>query len=130
MKNNFLTGIKNPFFADKYKSEDDSLKSSINFPILDGNFTSSNNIDSSRFNYTISWEELKNLVLLIVEETGNQNFKKVEEKLYTREEVLSKFQICPATLCTWQKNGIIIPKKLGNRVYYPESEINRLSRLK
>jgi len=49
-----------------------------------------------------------------------------EEKFYTRTEVLQRFDICSATLWRWDKQGIITGKKIGNRRYYPESEIKRL----
>jgi len=49
-----------------------------------------------------------------------------EEKIYTRYEVIKKFHVCSATLWRWDKNGLINGKKIGNRRYYPESEIKRL----
>ena len=51
----------------------------------------------------------------------------LEEKLNTRAEVIKRFDICSATLWRWDKMGLIHGKKIGNRRYYPESEIKRLT---
>ena len=53
--------------------------------------------------------------------------QKHDEKVYTRNEVIEKFKICSATLWRWEKMNLIESKKIGNRVFYPESEIKRLT---
>jgi len=52
---------------------------------------------------------------------------KKDEKIYTREEVIKLFGVSAATLWRWTKLGIIESKKIGRKVYYPESEIKRLT---
>ena len=52
--------------------------------------------------------------------------EKKNEKVYSRQQVIQKFGICEATLWRWGKMGIIEPIKMGNRVFYPENEINRI----
>lgn len=53
--------------------------------------------------------------------------EKKDEKVYSRKEVVQKFGICEASLWRWGKMGLIESKKIGNRVFYPESEIKRLT---
>jgi hypothetical protein len=52
--------------------------------------------------------------------------EKHDEKVYSRNDVIEKFKICSATLWRWEKNGLIEGKKIGNRSFFAESEINRL----
>lgn len=52
--------------------------------------------------------------------------QKHDEKVFNRKEVVEKFGICETTLWRWDKMGLIESKKIGNRVFYPESEIKRL----
>jgi hypothetical protein len=49
-----------------------------------------------------------------------------DERIYNRNEVIDKFRICSATLWRWEKHGLIESRKIGNRSFYPESEIKRL----
>jgi hypothetical protein len=52
-----------------------------------------------------------------------------EPKLYTRVEVMEKLNICSSTLWAWTKNGIIEGKRIGNKRFYTEVEVNRLMNL-
>jgi len=45
---------------------------------------------------------------------------------YSIEEVAEKFNVSDTTLWRLNNQGIISRKKIGNRIYYPESEIKRL----
>jgi excisionase family DNA binding protein len=45
------------------------------------------------------------------------------DRLYTREEAANYFRISLPTLNNWSKSGILISYRLGNRVYYKQSEI-------
>jgi hypothetical protein len=56
--------------------------------------------------------------------------QKHDEKVYSRQQVIDKFGICSATLWRWTRLGLIQSKKIGNRIFYPESEIKRLTNLK
>lgn len=81
-------------------------------------------------NVTLSCEQFKEFAEMVATATVNKVLDQREEKVYTREEVLEKFDISSTTLCSWQKRGIIRYRKIGNRVFYPESEIKRLGNLK
>jgi len=48
------------------------------------------------------------------------------EKLYTLNEVLDILRVSRATLYRHMESGLIKPVKLGRRVLFPETEINRL----
>jgi excisionase family DNA binding protein len=48
------------------------------------------------------------------------------EKLYTLNEVLEILRVSRATLYRHIDSGLIKPVKLGRRVLFPESEIDRL----
>lgn len=49
-----------------------------------------------------------------------------DEKVYSRKEVTEKFGICDTSLWRWQRLGLIEYKKIGNRVFFPESSIKQL----
>jgi hypothetical protein len=81
-------------------------------------------------NITVNAGELLAFGQNIAAQTAKTVLEKHDEKVFTRNEVIEKFKICPATLWRWDKLGLIVSKKIGNRIYYPESEIKRLSNLK
>jgi hypothetical protein len=74
-------------------------------------------------NITVKGSDLLNYGLTIAKETAKEIIDKKEEKLYTRTEIMDKFDVCSTTLWRWDKLGIITSKKIGNRKYYPESQI-------
>lgn len=78
-------------------------------------------------NLTIQAGELAAFGQNIADQAVKTFIENKDEKVYTRAEVLEKFKICPATLWRWEKISLIKGKKIGNRVYYLESEIKRLT---
>lgn len=72
--------------------------------------------------------EITTIVEVAVEKTLNKfkqelsSFQK-EDKLLTREETCSLLSINLSTLWSWDKQGKLSSKKIGNRVYYLKSEI-------
>ncbi len=47
-------------------------------------------------------------------------------KPFTRREVKNLFQVSYPTLNDWKKKGILIPFKLGRKVFYSCDEVNRV----
>lgn len=84
---------------------------------------------TTNVNITLTTEQLKEFAIMVAETTANKILENKEEKLYSRQEVLDKFGIAPGTLCNWQNYGLIKKKKIANRVYYPASEIEKLSKI-
>lgn len=78
-------------------------------------------------NLTVSSSDLMEFGRSIVTQTTTTILENQNEKVFTRSEVIDKFQVCSATLWRWDKIGLIKSKKIGNRRYYPESEIKRLT---
>ena len=83
--------------------------------------------ENPSINITINAEDLMDFGKGIAQQTANTILNNHDEKVFTRKEVIQKFNICSATLWRWDKIGLIKGKKLGNRRYYPESEIKRLT---
>lgn len=77
-------------------------------------------------NITINAEDLKQFGESIATNTVKTILEKHEEKIYSRKEVIEKFGVCSATLWRWDKLELIESKKIGNRRFYPESEIKRI----
>ena len=75
---------------------------------------------------TISAPDLIEFGKTIASQTALIILQNQKEMVFTRETVMQKFGICSATLWRWDKMGLINKKKIGNRVYYLESEIKRL----
>ena len=78
-------------------------------------------------NITVKAGELMEFGQSIADKTVKSFLEKNDEKIYSRKEVVQKFGICEATLWRWEKMNLIESKKIGNRVFYPESEIKRLT---
>lgn len=47
------------------------------------------------------------------------------DRLYTRQETAKYLRISLPTLNEWSKTGVLKSYRLGNRVYYKQSEIER-----
>lgn len=77
-------------------------------------------------NITVKAGELLEFGQSIADMTLKSFLQKHEEKVYSRKDVVQKFGICEATLWRWEKMNLIESNKIGNRVFYPESEIKRL----
>lgn len=54
----------------------------------------------------------------------------MENKIYSRKETATKFQVTTATLLNWEKNGFIDPPaRIGRRVFWTDEQIkNTLTR--
>lgn len=78
-------------------------------------------------NVTLRATELFEFGKSIADRAVKTFIEKHDEKVYSRKEVVQKFGICEATLWRWDKMGLIESKKIGARVFYPESEVKRLS---
>jgi len=85
--------------------------------------------DTTNVILTVTTEQLKEFAIMVAEETAKKILENKEEKLYSRQEVIDKFGIAPGTLCNWYNWGWIKKTKIGNRVFYPASEIERLSKI-
>jgi len=82
--------------------------------------------ENPNINVTINAADLLVFGQTIANNTAKTILEKHQEKLFTREEILNKFQICSATLWRWDKLGLISSKKIGRRRYYSESELSEL----
>ena len=56
----------------------------------------------------------------------NESSTEVKERYLTRSEVAKNLGVSKPTLCRWMNKGILIPKKIGRRILYAESEINKV----
>lgn len=86
--------------------------------------------ENPSINITINAQDLLDFSTSLASKTVQEFINTKNEKLLTRTEVVEKFQVSEATLWRWTKHKIIHSKRVGGRVYYPESEIERLTALK
>ncbi len=49
-----------------------------------------------------------------------------KEVLLTKKEVMEKFGVCHTTLWNWNRNKILVPVKVGKKVCYRQSDVERL----
>lgn len=82
-------------------------------------------LNETNISINISIDDLIKFGKTIAENSVKLTLEKHNSKLLTRKEVVEKFQISEATLWRWQKLNLINYKKIGNRNYYSELEINR-----
>lgn len=80
----------------------------------------------SNISFSISAVDLMSFAKTLAEQTAKEILERYDEKMFTREEVCAKFDVSETTLWRWSKDGIINRKKIGNRIYYSETEIKRL----
>ena len=86
--------------------------------------------ENPTINITINASDLLEFGNTIASNTAREIIESREDKLYTREEAIEIFNVSAATIWRWVKVGIIKSKRVGKRVYFPESEIRRLTTLK
>ena len=82
------------------------------------------NIDESRVQIVVSYQDLKRLVREIMEECNAEN-KKADE-LWTARDVCEHFNISLPTLWRWGKMGYLVPIKVGKKKLYRKSDIDNL----
>ena len=82
--------------------------------------------ENPNINITVNAGDLLAFGQIIATQTANSILEKHDEKVYSRDEVIEKFQICSATLWRWNRLDLIQSKKIGRRQFYSESEIKRL----
>jgi hypothetical protein len=75
----------------------------------------------------IELETLKQVVNEAVAEAISKQQPKTDEEPHylTRNELASMLHVTLVTLWGYQKKGILIPKKIGNRILYDKSEVNK-----
>lgn len=66
-------------------------------------------------------EGLKNHVENLINQLSEQD--KTEKEFLTRKEAADFFGVSLVTLHDWNKKGLIVPLKMGNRTYYKRSEL-------
>jgi hypothetical protein len=86
--------------------------------------------ENPEINVTIKGIELIDFGNTIADRAVKKYIDQHDEKAYTRQDVINKFQVCSATLWRWEKMGLLKGKKIGRRLFYPESEIKRVMNLK
>ena len=84
----------------------------------------------SRINLTVCISDLLLFGETIAAAAVKEVLERHEEKMYSIDEVAEKFNVSDTTLWRWSKQGLITRKKIGNRIYYPETEIRRLCSIK
>lgn len=59
---------------------------------------------------------------------GQTIFNVSQEKFLSRSETAELLHVTEVTLNNWEKQNILVPKRIGRRVLYKESEVlNRLN---
>jgi hypothetical protein len=75
-----------------------------------------------------SKDELFEMICKAIIEVGQKKLppareEKPNSRLLTRREAIDLLGICPATLHNWQKRGLVRYRKIGNRIYFDQMEI-------
>jgi predicted DNA-binding transcriptional regulator AlpA len=77
-------------------------------------------------NITVNSKDLLEFAEIIATQTAEKILSNKTEKVFTREEVIQRFKISNATLYRWTKYGLLKSNTIGQRVFYSESEIEKL----
>ncbi len=86
--------------------------------------------DNSTINITVSGKDLQEYGQEIAKAAAEIILQRNAEKLLTAAEVEAMFDICSATRWRWDKIGLLKAKRMGHRIYYPESSIKELLKKK
>jgi len=82
--------------------------------------------ENPTINITINGSDLLQFGQDIANQAARIALNENKEILHTRNEAMTKFDVCAATLWRWDKLGLIKGKKIGHRKYYTESDIKLL----
>lgn len=82
--------------------------------------------ENPTINITVKGRDLLEANQVLADKAIKTYIERHDEKVYSRKEVTEKFGICDTSLWRWQKLGLIEYKKIGNRVFFPESSIKQL----
>lgn len=75
----------------------------------------------------VNGEDLKQFAETLINrgvDIAREEIKK-EERYLTKREVLDTLGVCDTTLWHWRRNGYLIPRKLGRKILYAKSDIDR-----
>ena len=77
--------------------------------------------------YQLNAEDLKQCIQEIVDENISRYFSKPKaEKFLTIKQVAQLLGVTEPTLWRWNKEGILKRVKVGNKVRYKESDVNKV----
>lgn len=82
--------------------------------------------ENPTLNLTVKANELMAFGESIADKTANVILANKEDKIFSRKQVIEKFGICSTTLWRWEKYNLIEKVKVGNRIFFTESEIKRV----
>lgn len=77
-------------------------------------------------NLTIKGQDLQEFKRGLINEITNTVLHGKKDKPISATEVEERFGICAATRWRWDKTGILKGQRVGNRIYYLESDIEEL----
>ncbi len=62
------------------------------------------------------------------EQKSSNLFPESDDALFSKKEVMLGFNVSHTTLWKWEKNKYLVPVKIGRRVYYKRSDIEKLTK--
>lgn len=87
------------------------------------------NTIKSNVQYVISHDDLMAFAEELIKGASNQHaapaVKKAEEPIYTAGEFAKKYGVNLSTLWRWRKAGIVKETRIGGRVYFRDSDVQR-----
>ncbi len=90
----------------------------------------SSNETNANIKFEITPEDLRGFAEELINRAVNEVAAVASEErndhLLTKEEAKSLLGVCDSTLWHWQRRGYLVPIKIGTRVKYRESDVNRV----
>ena len=78
--------------------------------------------------YVINEDNLTELVKKILNQMKAETSEpKTEDRILTRKEAAKMLSVDISTLWRWEKEGHLLPSRIGKRIYYKYSEIQRIT---
>lgn len=67
--------------------------------------------------------EIEKVVIKVLEAFNMGKQTEKEKELLTRKEVMELLDVTYSTLFNWNKKKILVPRKIGHKVYYDRKEV-------
>ena len=77
----------------------------------------------------VTKEDLRDVLLDIINSNNSKAEKegKQEDRILTRKEAAKMLSVDISTLWRWEREGHLLPSRIGKRIYYKYSEIQRIT---
>ena len=87
-------------------------------------------MEAQRCQIVVNLEDLTNIVAYVMEKERErikeEEAQKEEKATMTPDDVAKRMNVARTTLWVWEKHGLLIPTRIGGKVFYKRSQVDEL----